>query len=109
MIGWEEVVVAALSFEPSSELETIGNLADLTVDYFTPPSLYVLRQDLTFPAAGEEYYRVLKPIDINSTLPKGVVIARSARSLQAPQNGWEFDNTIYVASGFGDGSFQTKR
>ncbi len=96
-----EVVAVALSFEPSSELTTFRNLGDIVVDFFTPPSLYILKQDLTFPSAGEEYYRVLSPIEIDRVSIKGFVIARSARSLQGLQSGWEFDNTIYVASGFG--------
>lgn len=100
-IAGSGAVAVALSLEASAELETFTKPTGLVVDFFTPPSLYVLRTELLFPSAGEEYYRVLKPDEVGGVEPKGVVIGRSARSLQGLENGWEFDNTIYVASHFG--------
>lgn len=95
-----DVVVVALSFESSTEIELFQNLKRLTVDFFTPPSLYLLRKSLLFPSCGEEYYRLL-PSNVLPVLgAQCVVVARSARSLQGLENGWEFDNTIYIASRF---------
>lgn len=96
-----DVIVVALSFEPSLEIETFHRSENLLVDFFTPPSLYLLKKPLTFPSSGEEYYRLLEPSLIPASLPQGVaVVARSARSIQGLNNGWEFDNTIYIASRF---------
>jgi hypothetical protein len=97
-----EIVVVALSFEPSVEIETFQSLQKLSIDYFTPPSLYLLKSDFAFPAAGEEYFRVLYSKEIGLSLLDSTVIARSSRTLEGLQQGWEFDNTIYISSRFGN-------
>lgn len=96
------VVIAALSFEASDRVRTFKNVLTVPLDVFTPPSLYLLNERLGFPAAGEQYYRILTKTEFE-WLPDGsTVIARSARSVQALANNWEFDNTLYVASKFGE-------
>jgi hypothetical protein len=95
------VVVAAISFEASEELETFAQVLDVPLDSFTPPSLYLLNERLEFPAAGEQYYRVLTRAEFDAPPVDGTVIVRSARSLQAMANSWEFDNTLYIATDFG--------
>lgn len=96
------VVVAVISFEPSQELERFAELHELPIDFFTPPSLYLLKEHLEFPAAGEQYYRVLTTAEFDALPGGGTAIARSARSAQALANSWEFDNTLYVATKFGE-------
>lgn len=97
------VVVAAISFEASERLETFQHLLEVPLDSFTPPSLYLLNEGLEFPAAGEQYYRVVARAEVSVAVPdQCAVIARSARSIQGMENSWEFDNTLYFASKFGE-------
>jgi hypothetical protein len=96
-------VVVALTLNPTSQLDTFNSMSTLIVDFFTPPSLYVLKAGLSFPLSGEQYYRVVPHNEIaaNANMIKaGRCIVRSARSLQALERGWEFDNTLYIASKF---------
>ncbi|RQP24787.1 hypothetical protein [Piscinibacter terrae] len=97
-----DAVVAVVSFEASAELQTFPELLDVPLDAFTPPSLYLLDECLTFPPAGEQYYRVLDKAEFDALPAGGTVIARSARSMQALANSWEFDNTLYIASRFAE-------
>jgi hypothetical protein len=93
-------VVVALSLKPTTSLETFEKPISFELDFFTPPSIYVVQQGLEFPVAGEQYYRVLGADEFRVPV-SGVLVVRSARSLQAMQNGWEFDNVLYIASRFG--------
>jgi hypothetical protein len=102
VVADDAVVAVTLCLEPSTNIEMFKKPKSLTVDLLTPPSLYVLKPGLSFPSAGEEYYRVLNPSEFGCSISHGTMIGRSARSVQELESAWEFDNTIYIASRFGD-------
>jgi hypothetical protein len=98
------VVAVTLNLAVSSELELFQYPTRVSVDFFTPPNLYVLQAGLEFPPGVEEYYRVLERDEIKYDVPNGVVIARSSRSFSARRQEFDntiYDNTIYIASRFG--------
>lgn len=99
-VGDAGVVVAVVGFEASERLETFDEFPGPPVDFFTPPSLYLLRDRFGFSAAGEQYFRVLTPTEFALPPDGGVALVRSARSLQSMANRWAFDNALYITSSF---------
>jgi hypothetical protein len=96
------VVIAALNFRASEHLELFSCLSSVPIDTMTPPSMYILDSSLEFPADGEQYYRVLTKTEFRGLPKEATAVVRSARSLLAVANSWEFDNTLYIAAKFGE-------
>ena len=92
-----DVLVATLSFEATKDIQKFSSIKDMRVDYFSPPTLYLLEK-FDFPFQGEMYYRILHTSEFDYFLSKGLVIAFSGRSVQEKDNLWDFNNTLYFVS-----------
>jgi hypothetical protein len=95
-----DTVVLAMSLVVSEQLETFSNIHDLQVDFFTPPSLYLLNKGLEFPSSREQYFRLLVQDELGFPMQQGVAIVRSARNILDKAESKEFDNTLYIVSRF---------
>ncbi len=102
LVGDSAVVAAVFGFEVSQKLEQFERLTTLPVDFFTPPSLYILNTPLQFPSAREQYYRIINSRELQHDMKNKIVLVRSARDFHGPKDLLEFDNAIYIASHFGD-------
>jgi hypothetical protein len=95
-----DTVVVAVSLVVSEQLETFPKRNNLQIDFFTPPSLYLLNKALEFPASREQYFRLLNQGEFGLKIHQGVAIVRSARNFLGIAGSREFDNTLYIVSRF---------
>lgn len=65
-----------------------------SVDFFTPPVLYLMREKFEYPDAEERFE--LRIRDFDEIV--GNCYFTSAISPQAKANNWEYDNTLYFVS-----------
>ena len=69
IVGESGVVIATLTLKASNTLKIFENLSALEVDFFTPPSIYVLKNTLEFPCAGESAQRTAQTLGSRARVP----------------------------------------
>jgi hypothetical protein len=83
-------VVIAISLLPSNSLMT--NFEATSLDFFTPPALYLMNEKFEYPASAERYQLRIQNLGDFS----GHCYFTSTQSIEAKTNGWEYDNTLYL-------------